>query len=144
MLVTFSTSVPDATKIESGEIEPEMYQSVLAQLLDEYEIEMGTMTVRKSHSAFHNDWSAVFLHGDEFYIGPTYSIKHIIDRIGGGDAFSAAMIYGLLTGKGAQQALDFAVAASSLKHSIPGTKNLVTVGEVEDLMVTGGTGRVKR
>jgi 2-dehydro-3-deoxygluconokinase len=135
---------PSASAIETGSIDPEMYRGVLTQLLDKYNIKMGAMTVRQSHSAFHNDWSAVFHDGRKFYVSQNYHIRHIIDRLGSGDSFSSAMIYGILTGKNIQEALDFATAASCLKHSIPGSLNLVSQAEVEELMKTGGTGRVKR
>ena len=135
---------PAASEVESGTINPEMYRDVLAQMLDKYDIKMGTITVRRSHSAFHNDWSGTFHDGKEFYVSPCYHIKHIVDRLGAGDAFAGAMIFGILTGKSSQDAVNFAAAASCLKHSIPGALNLISVQEVEDVMRSGGAGRVKR
>jgi 2-dehydro-3-deoxygluconokinase len=101
--------------------------------------------LRGSISASHNTWSAVLWSGGEFFTGPNYNITHIVDRVGGGDSFMAGLIYGLLTyPETHQKALDFAVAASCLKHTIFGDFNLVSIEEVEKLMGGDASGRVAR
>ena len=100
-------------------------------------------TLRESHSATHNSWSALMLHGDEFYQSKKYELNPIIDRVGGGDSFSGGIIHGLLT-KDPQGAIEFAVAASALKHTINLDFNEVTIKEVETLMNGDGSGRVQR
>ena len=102
------------------------------------------MTLRESKSASHNVWSACLHDGREFLLSRTYDIAHIVDRVGAGDSFAAGLIYGMQTGLGSQGALDFAVAASCLKHSIPGDINRVSVDEVKALLAGGGSGRVQR
>ncbi len=93
----------------------------------------------------HNTWSGVLFDGRKFYEAPVYEITHIIDRVGGGDSFMGGLIYGLITYTGDdQKALNFAVAASCLKHTIPGDFNMVSVAEVEQLMKGDGSGRVIR
>src|SRR5690625_7957539 len=102
-------------------------------------------TLRGSVSASHNSWSGVLYNGKQFLQAPTYQITHIVDRVGGGDSFMAGLIYGLLNFDGDdQKALNFAVAASCLKHTIYGDANQVTVDEVEKLMGGDGSGRVSR
>jgi len=135
---------PESSRIETGAVDANMYKSVLTQLLETYDIKMGAFSVRRSYSAFHNDWSGVFLDEKGFYVSRCYPINHIVDRFGAGDSFDAGIIYGILTGKDRQASVEFATAASCLKHSIPGANNLISVDEVEDLVNTGGTGRVKR
>ena len=103
------------------------------------------ITLRGSLSASHNTWSGILWHQGQIYIAPTYDITHIVDRVGGGDSFMGGLIYGLNTYQGdPQSALNFAVAASRLKHSIVGDFNLVTVPEVEKLMGGDTSGRVSR
>jgi 2-dehydro-3-deoxygluconokinase len=102
------------------------------------------ITLRTSHSASHNEWSACLCSGREFLVGPRYDLTHITDRVGAGDSFAAGLIYALLTGSSDQQALDFAVAASALKHTIPGDFNLVTLDEVQRLAAGGVGGRIQR
>jgi 2-dehydro-3-deoxygluconokinase len=102
-------------------------------------------TLRGSISASHNSWSGVLYNGNAFLEAPTYQITHIVDRVGGGDSFMGGLIYGLLTYEGDdQKALNFAVAASCLKHTIYGDANLSTVDEVEKLMEGDASGRVSR
>ena len=102
------------------------------------------ITLRGSINANHNTWSGV-LHADRLYQSKRYDITHIVDRVGGGDAFMGGLIYGLITYPAdPQKALDFAVAASCLKHTIYGDFNLVTVAEVETLLKGDGSGRVSR
>ncbi len=101
-------------------------------------------TLRGSISASHNSWSGVLYNGENFLEAPTYQITHIVDRVGGGDSFMGGLIYGLLNYETDQQALNFAVAASCLKHTIYGDANLSTVEEVEKLMEGDASGRVSR
>ena len=103
------------------------------------------ITLRGSINANHNTWGGVLYDGTKLYQSPRYDITHIVDRVGGGDSFMGGLIYGLLTYKGDDQtALNFAVAASCLKHTIFGDYNQVTVAEVENLMKGDGSGRVSR
>ena len=100
--------------------------------------------MRESYSASHNGWSACLHNREEFLVSSRYDITHIVDRVGGGDAFAAGLIYALLQGMSDGLALDFAVAASCLKHSIPGDYNRISVGEVERLIRGETSGRVQR
>jgi len=102
------------------------------------------ITLRGSISATHNTWSAVLYDDGKLFTARQYNIDNVIDRIGSGDAFTGALIYGLLSGKSNQDALDFATAASALKHTIPFDLNLVSAEEVESLVKEGGAGRVQR
>ena len=101
-------------------------------------------TLRESFSATHNGWKALIYNGEEFYESRRYEIMPIIDRVGGGDSFSGGLIHGLLTKPTQGEALEFAVAASALKHTINGDFNLVTVDEVEALAAGNANGRVQR
>ena len=102
-------------------------------------------TLRGSISASHNTWSGVLYDGKKLYEAPSYDITHIVDRVGGGDSFMGGLVYGLINWPGDdQKALNFAVAASCLKHTIYGDANLVTVDEVEKLMSGDASGRVSR
>jgi 2-dehydro-3-deoxygluconokinase len=102
------------------------------------------ITLRGSISATHNTWSAVLYDDGKLYTTKQYDIENVVDRIGSGDAFTGALIYSLLSGKNSQDALDFATAASALKHTIPFDLNLVTAEEVQTLIKQGGAGRVQR
>ena len=102
------------------------------------------ITLRESISASHNGWSACLRDKDGFKLSRRYDITHIVDRVGGGDSFASALIYGLNAYEDRQQSLEFAVAASCLKHSILGDFNRVDVDEVEKLMMGDGSGRVQR
>ncbi len=127
------------------EVSPDRYLPVANKLMERFPNlkKVGT-TLRGSISASHNTWTAVLYDGKKMYATTKYDITHIVDRLGGGDAFSGALIYSLLKGKSDQEALDFAVAASALKHSIFFDPNLVTVDEVESLIRQGGAGRIQR
>jgi 2-dehydro-3-deoxygluconokinase len=105
---------------------------------------MIAVTLRESRSASHNGWSACLHDGRTFRVSRHYEITHIVDRVGGGDAFAGGLIYGLQALEGPQEALEFAVAASCLKHSIPGDFNRFSVQEVKQLLQGGGSGRVQR
>ena len=133
------------TDITGGELNKEGYKSVAKQLADKFNCEMVAITLRESKSAFDNDWSAMLYNvaKDEYCFSKLYHL-HIIDRIGGGDSFGGGLIYALLSGKDTQAAVEFAVAASALKHSIEGDYNFVTVPEVEKLAGGDGSGRVQR
>ena len=102
------------------------------------------ITLRESKSASHNGWSACLYNGKDFLVSRHYEITHIVDRVGGGDSFAAGLIYGLQALASHQEALEFAVAASCLKHSIPGDFNRFTVDEVKGLLKGDGSGRVQR
>jgi 2-dehydro-3-deoxygluconokinase len=102
------------------------------------------ITMRESHSADHNTWSAILNNRSDFFVSQKYEIKNIIDRVGGGDSFAAGLIYGLTTYSNDEEALRFAVATSCLKHSIPGDVALVSEAEVLNLLKGDGSGRVQR
>ncbi len=135
----------EATDITAGALNKEGYKSVAKQLADKFNFEMVAITLRESKSAFDNDWSAMLYNvkTNEYCFSKLYHL-HIIDRIGGGDSFGGGLIYSLLSGKDTQAAVEFAVAASALKHSIEGDYNFVTVPEVEKLAGGDGSGRVQR
>lgn len=141
----FGIHAPD-TDVTSGELQAGKYQSVCAQLAERFpNLKTIAITLRGSRSASHNTWSGVLWHAGELLFGPNYDITHIVDRVGGGDSFMAGLIYGLLTyGEDRQAALDFALAASALKHTIFGDFNLVSVAEVQKLMGGDASGRVSR
>lgn len=126
-----------------GIIDQKGYESVARQLADRYPFTHVAITLRESLSASDNNWSAILFDGQRFYNSRKYQM-HIVDRIGGGDAFGAGLIYGLLALDGPQQAVDFATAASCLKHTIEGDFNQVSVHEVLDLVGSGGSGRIVR
>ena len=134
----------DVTKGES--IDAQAYVSVCKQLMERFpKAKKVIITLRGSISASHNTWSGVLYNGNEFYSAPTYQITHIVDRVGGGDSFMGGLIYGLLYNPDDdQKALDYAVAASCLKHTIYGDANQVTIEEVEKLMGGDASGRVSR
>ena len=141
----FGIHAPD-TDITSGQVDASRYRSVCDKLVERFStLKTVAITLRGSLSASHNTWSGILWHEGQVYTAPVYDLTHIVDRVGGGDAFVAGLIYGLNTYQGdAQRALDFAVAASCLKHSILGDFNLVTVDEVEKLMGGDVSGRVSR
>jgi 2-dehydro-3-deoxygluconokinase len=111
--------------------------------VERFTLKMAAITLRESHSASENTWSACLFDGKEFLRSRAHRIQ-LVDRVGGGDAFTAGLIYGLLTGKGSQEALEFGVAASCLKQTIFGDFNLVSVAEVESLASGQAGGRIKR
>jgi len=136
----------DTADVSSGKVDAVAYESVCRQLMEKFPgARKVIITLRGSLNANHNTWSGVLWNGKELVTAPVYNITHIVDRVGGGDSFMGGLIYGLLTFKdNDQKALDFAVAASCLKHTIPGDFNLVTVDEVEKLMAGDASGRVSR
>jgi 2-dehydro-3-deoxygluconokinase len=131
--------------VTGGKVEAEAYVYVCKELARRFpNLETIAITLRGSLSASHNTWSAILWHGGEIYTAPRYEIIPIVDRVGGGDSFCGGLIYGLRTYDDVQHALNFAVAASCLKHTIPGDFNLVSVVEVEKLMGGDVSGRVSR
>jgi len=134
-----------AVDVESGSLDRAQYQALTGKVLTEFpNLRLIAVTLRESRSASHNGWSACLDDGQAFLVSRHYEITHIVDRVGGGDAFAGGLIYGLQALGGAQEALEFAVAASCLKHSIPGDFNRFSVEEVRQLMQGGGSGRVER
>ena len=134
---------PDAD-VEKGETGAEGYKAIFKQMAEEFKFEYVISTLRESFSATHNGWKALIYNGEEFYESKRYDINPIIDRVGGGDSFSGGIIHGLLTKPNQGEALEYAVAASALKHTIPGDFNLVSVAEVEALAGGDASGRVQR
>lgn len=131
--------------VESGELDRAKYKALGDKVLAAYpNMKMIAITLRESHSADWNGWAACLNDRDSFYVSKKYEIRDIIDRVGGGDSFAGGLIYGLNNYDSKQQALEFAVAASCLKHSIIGDFNRVGVSDVEKLMGGDGTGRVQR
>ena len=137
---------PDGVDVTQGKVEAEAYLSVSKKIMEQVpRCKKVITTLRGSISASHNNWSGVLYDGSRLYSAPEYNITHIVDRVGGGDSFMGGLIYGLLTyGEDLQAALNFAVAASCLKHTIYGDYNRVTVSEVEKLMGGDASGRVSR
>ena len=133
----------DNTDIYGGKLDHEGYKSVARQLADTFGFEKVAITLRSSMSASDNDWAGMLYDGENYCFSKTYHL-HIVDRVGGGDSFGAGLIYALLTGKASQAAIEFAVAASALKHSIEGDFNRVSVAEVQKLAGGDGSGRVQR
>lgn len=134
---------PDADVV-GGKTDAEGYKSIFAAMADEFGFKYVISTLRESFSASHNGWKAMIYNGKEFYVSKRYDITPIIDRVGGGDAFSGGIIHGLLTMKTQAEALEFAVAASALKHTINGDFNLVSEEEVKALAGGDASGRVQR
>lgn len=131
--------------VRSGELNLSMYEALAEQMLAAFpNLKYQAITLRQSYSADHNGWSACLYNGREFYVSQRYDITNIVDRVGGGDSFAAGLIYGLHTGMADPDALEFAVAASCLKHSILGDVNLATVAEVKRLAGGDASGRVQR
>ena len=131
------------TDIYGGKIDKEGYKSVAKQLMDTFGFEKVAITLRSSISASDNDWAGMLYDGENYCFSKEYHL-HIVDRVGGGDSFGGGLIYALLNGKDTQSAIEFAVAASALKHSIEGDYNRVSVSEVEKLAGGDGSGRVQR
>lgn len=133
----------DQGDVNSGKIDEQSYASVARQLQQKFGFKYVAITLRESISASDNNWSAILYDGKTICNSRKYAI-HLVDRIGGGDSFGAGLIFGLLEYQEAQQALDFAVAASCLKQTIEGDFNLVSKSEVENLMNGNGSGRIVR
>jgi 2-dehydro-3-deoxygluconokinase len=143
--VQMALGIQAEVDVHSGKLDPAQYEKLTARVLAEYpQLKAIAITLRESHSASHNGWSACLNDRKQFLVSRSYEITHIVDRVGGGDSFAGGLIYGLQNLKGNQEALEFAVAASCLKHSIPGDFNRFTVDEVNALLKGGGSGRVQR
>lgn len=131
--------------VKSGDLEHDQYRALAEKVLKEFpNLEKQVITLRESHSADRNGWSAVLHNGTNFLVSRHYDVTDIVDRVGGGDSFAAGLIYGLRAYQDDQRALEFAAAASCLKHTILGDINRVSVSEVEALMAGDGSGRVQR
>ena len=131
------------TDITGGKLNRDGYVSVAKQLTDRFNFKGVAITLRESKSANDNDWSGMLYTNGEAHFSKKYSM-HIVDRVGGGDSFGGGLIYSLLNGFNAQQAIEFAVAASCLKHTIEGDYNMVSVQEVMNLAGGDASGRVQR
>ena len=131
------------TDVKNGKLNKEGYFSVAKQLAEKLGFKKVAITLRTSINANRNKWAALFYDGTDFFFSHEYDM-FVVDRLGGGDSFTAGLIYALLTGKDSQSALDFAVASSCLKHSVEGDFNMVTVQEVEHLVAGDASGRIQR
>jgi 2-dehydro-3-deoxygluconokinase len=131
--------------VHSGQLDQQQYRRLSEKVLGELpNLKAIAITLRESKSASHNGWSACLHNGKDFLVSRHYDITHIVDRVGGGDCFAGGLIYGMQALDGHQEALEFAVAASCLKHSIPGDFNRFNAEEVKALIKGGGSGRVQR
>jgi 2-dehydro-3-deoxygluconokinase len=134
-----------AMDVESGKLAAEQYRALAEKVMSAFpNLSHIAITLRESRSADENGWSGVLHTGKEFLASRKYDIRDIVDRVGSGDTFAAGLIYGLTNLSGPQEALEFAVAASCLKHSIPGDLPLISAAEVKALMGGSGSGRVQR
>jgi 2-dehydro-3-deoxygluconokinase len=143
--VQMSLGIQADVDVHSGALDRAQYEKVACKVLEAYPQMKGiAITLRESKSASHNGWSACYHDRKEFLLSRHYEITHIVDRVGGGDSFAGGLIYGLLSLPSHQEALEFAVGASCLKHSVPGDFNRCTVDDVKSLLKSGGSGRVQR
>lgn len=131
------------TDVTKGEVSHEGYKDVAKQLKDRFGFEAVAITLRSSISANDNDWAAMLYDGKQYYFSKQYRM-HIVDRVGGGDSFGAGLIYAMLNGYAPQNTIEFAVAASCLKHSVEGDYNMVSLAEVQNLAGGDASGRVQR
>ncbi len=132
-----------STDVTKGKLNKEGYKEVAQELVNRFGFSKVAITLRESISASDNNWSGMLYDGDGFYFSRKYPI-HIVDRVGGGDSFCGGLIYSLLSGKDSQSAVEFAVAASCLKHTVFGDFNLMSLEEVERLAQGDASGRVQR
>ncbi|SMC45575.1 2-dehydro-3-deoxygluconokinase [Oscillospiraceae bacterium] len=140
-----SLGITTDVDVSSGSIDEDKYKALTDKVLSSFpNVKKIAVTLRESHSADYNGWRACINNGKEFFVSKKYEITDIVDRVGGGDSFAGGLIYGLNTYDSDSEALEFAVAASCLKHTIPGDFNRVSVKEVETLMKGDGSGRVQR
>ena len=130
--------------VNAGKTDAEGYKAIFAEMAKTFGFKYVVSTLRESYSATHNGWKALIYNGKEFYESKHYDIEPIIDRVGGGDSFAGGLIHGLLKYNNQGKALEFAVAASALKHTIPGDFNVVSEKEVEALAGGDASGRVQR
>lgn len=137
--------IKSESDVHSGKLDVGDYRRLAEKVTSEFSnLKILAITLRESKSASHNGWSACLYNGKHFLVSRHYEITHIVDRVGGGDCFAGGLIYGLQELASHQEALDFAVAASCLKHSIPGDFNRFSVDEVKNLLKGDGSGRVQR
>ncbi len=136
----FKSAGTDVTK---GELNLDGYKDVFKQMKDKFGFKYIASTLRESHSASDNGWSALVYDGNEFYHTKEYNVR-IVDRVGSGDSFASGFIFGLVTGMKMGDAAEFGVAASAIKHTIPGDLNHATLNEVQELVKGDGSGRVQR
>jgi 2-dehydro-3-deoxygluconokinase len=132
------------TDVTSGKLSHSGYEEVAAILCEKFRLKYVSISLRESVSATVNNWSGALFDGKKLYTSRQYHLDYIVDRIGGGDAYSSGIVYGLLTGQNLQDTVDFAAATSCLKHTIHGDFNLVTFDEVLALMDGDGSGRIQR
>jgi len=143
--VQMALGIPAEVNVESGKLDARQYDRMASRVLAEFpNLSAIAITLRESRSASHNGWSACWHSRKEFRVSRHYEITHIVDRVGGGDSFAAGLIYGLQMLPSEEEALEFAVAASCLKHSIPGDFARFNAEEVKSLLAEGGSGRVQR
>jgi 2-dehydro-3-deoxygluconokinase len=135
---------PEGSDVNAGKLEVEGYKKMFEAMVAKYHFKGAAASLRESHSATDNGWHGVFYTDGQFFHSKHYEINPIIDRVGGGDSFAAGLIYGIMHLKDGQEAIDFAVAASALKHTIPGDINHVSLKEVLALMGGDASGRVQR
>ena len=133
----------EGTDVTKGELNLDGYKSVFKQMKEKFGFKYIASTLRESHSASDNGWSALVYDGNEFYHTRQYEVR-IVDRVGSGDSFASGFIYGLVTEMPMKDAAEFGVAASALKHTIPGDLNHATLNDVKELMKGDGSGRVQR
>lgn len=131
------------TDVTTGKVSHEGYKAVAKKLADTFGFDKVAITLRESITANDNNWAAMLYDGSEYYFSKKYPVR-IVDRVGGGDSFGGGLIYSLLSDMSAQESIEFAVAASCLKHTIEGDYNLITVDEVLKLAGGDGSGRVQR
>jgi 2-dehydro-3-deoxygluconokinase len=143
--VQMALGIQAQVDVHSGKLDLPQYEQLTSKVLNEFDNLRGiAVTLRESKSASHNGWSACWNDRKEFLASRQYEITHIVDRVGGGDSFAGGLIYGLMALSTPREALEFAVAASCLKHSIPGDFNRFSAAEVQALLKGGGSGRVQR
>jgi 2-dehydro-3-deoxygluconokinase len=143
--VQMALGIEAEVDVHSGQLDRGQYQTLTAKVLGEYpNLKAIAITLRESKSASHNGWSACLNDRQSFMVSRSYEITHIVDRVGAGDSFAAGLIYGFQVLPTRQEALEFAVATSCLKHSLPGDFSRSTVDEVNALLKGGGAGRVQR
>ncbi|MDD4000310.1 MAG: sugar kinase [Bacilli bacterium] len=134
---------PKETNVSAGKLSLEGYKTIFKEMMEKFNFRYVATSLRESYSANDNGWSALIYDGKEFYQSKKYEIR-IVDRVGGGDSFASGLIHGLLTRANFKEALEFAVGASALKHTIFGDFNLVNPNEVENLIKGDASGRVQR
>ena len=132
------------SNVTRGHLDTSGYEEVAEKLAEKFNLTHVATSLRKSISASVNEWGGLLFDGKDHHYSRTYTIDPIVDRVGGGDSYAAGIIYGLMSGKSAADTVEFAAAASCLKHSIPGDLNLIQMSDVDSFMSSGGTGRVER